>query len=267
MMLVDPKRLLALAEEPAPRLGFRAAVQAKRLVDSPEGRPAAPRRVDARDAVIVPLMARRVRRADDAARLQASYVADQRRYAARNPGSQRLGLVDAAVPDGSGALTVTMTGVLADWHQHALNDQVDRVLLATPTAWREDGSPVVVDSHVWLRADRLTGVESHPLVLHAGETILLVARLHAYRDAHGNRRLGLGEWTPTRAALRYGLRVDGRVGARTVPPALVHRFELARIDPDGMTSWADAPALDAEYERFRPAPGHALVVDAPASVF
>ncbi|MBT1161846.1 hypothetical protein [Bifidobacterium sp. SO1] len=201
-------------------------------------------RVDER----LPLLARdeRIRDDLDAARLQIAYRTIQTGFARRTDASRRLGLLqEGAIPDGSGALCVSVCGLLtgyarADW-------RMGRICLTSPTVvFGRNGR--VVDSHLWLDVRNLTpglsGVEP-PKDLRIGDLITVTGRLMGYSDANGSRRFGLGEWEPTGARLMYGCGRGLKPRIVHVPRHLTPHMIVCRLD-DGRAEWADPYALDLE---------------------
>lgn len=212
---------------------------------------ARPRSVDTAGGPIAITTPHRVRTVEQARQVQADYVLAQRAYSKHTPGSQRLALLDAPLADPSGRLIAVLDGTLSDWNRDPEGDRVDRILLASPRTARMD-APRIADSHLWLLADRMVPPPGRAVTLHAGDTIRLLAYVSAYRDRHGNKRLGVDEWSPMQTELLYGMSVDGKCGLRRVSPQLVNSLTVCRIGRDGSVSWTDAPALEEELKRIRP---------------
>lgn len=212
---------------------------------------ARPRSINTRGGPISITTPHRVRTVEQARQVQADYVLAQRAYSKHTPGSQRLDLLDSTLVDPSGRLAVVLDGTLADWNRDPEGDRVDRILLASPRTVSAD-TPKIADSHLWLLTDLMVPPPDMAVTLHAGDTMRLFAYVSAYRDRHGNKRLGVDEWAPMRTELIYGMKVDGKYGLRRVSPQLVNSLTLCRIGRDGSVSWTDAPVLEEELKRIRP---------------
>lgn len=227
----------------------------------------------------------RIRDGEAAERLQLSYHALHKRFIRPSPVSQRLALLNHTFQTGDGVLHVMVKGLLADWtdelvrfdehgermdrdeflemakadSEHGVYDatrvrQLTRLCLDAPiSAGGEHPDVEMVDSHLWLDSSKLVRFEGGvgPKALHIGEYVTVDAHLRAYRDRHGNRRLGVDLWQPVESSVEYTLTdADGRDRQMHVPSHLVKRMRVVKLDDDE-PRWADPRQLQAEVDRLR----------------
>lgn len=212
----------------------------------------------------------RVNTVEDAIRLQLINRALADRFAKYTPSSRRLAMLDQhTFCDGTGAKCAYISGLVTGFSTSA-NGRLSRICLLSPTVNQNVGGiPVrAFDSHIWLMSGDMDAcgdygdVESddpvghnrmpdHSGELHIGDTLCIAARLRAYTDKHGRRRLGVGEWTPLIAACLYLLRRrDGDLALKHVPTHLMRQMRVLNIEADGTPHWADPTDLTEEIGRW-----------------
>lgn len=174
----------------------------------------------------------RVTSVDDIRELLLTYRMLLDTYAKRTPSAQRLALLDDARPAGNGSLHVTLVGVMADYAKGPRDGRVSRICLCAPSTVAEPGAPWRrVDSHLWLLARDMRQPRPDARRLLVGESVVVDAEVRAYTDRHGNRRLGVGAWTPTHAVLPYyQCYRDGRVRYRNADVSRTVDYELVHMD-------------------------------------
>lgn len=219
----------------------------------------------------VPLMRyrRRLNTRTDALRLQLIYQTLHQRFGAITPYSQRLKLIqDCRYKDTTGALCTYVTGMVTDFEPVA--GTIGRICLISPTVSNTASNPGTdpIDSHLWLMADQLdldhdytNPADQTPGLrnpgdpmggdIRIGDMLTVAARINAYTDSHGRRRLGVGEWTPLCRSLLYVYEdADQRLTVRFVPRHLMKHLRIIRFQPDGTPQWANPHMLTRETERW-----------------
>lgn len=224
-----------------------------------------------RTSQYIPLasLRRRIRTVDDATRLQLVYHTMYSRFAGYEPATRRLDLIHGPThSDPTGALCAYLTGLVVDVADNG-NGETGRICLESPTMtstpYRFEGTPI--DTHLWLHANGLhpdgdyadandpdprlrEGYENGDRIA-VGDMLVIAARLHAYTDTRGRKRLGVGEWRPLGCSMYYGLTDgDGRDTIRFVPRHLVQRLTVLAFDADGMPRWSDPLALHRELDEY-----------------
>lgn len=206
----------------------------------------------------------RVDSVERALQLQLAYHTTAARLVARTPPSQRLNLTDWAWRDTTGALCAFVSGIVTATREH--DGRLGRLMLLSPfiTPGPVDlGEVRVFDSHLWLRTDladtspmpRLRPADPALMWPHVdspagrvalGDLVTCAARLGAYVDRKGRKRLGVAEWKPfSRSLLYWSMDADGRYRMRAVPRHLVtDGLTVLDVDGDGVARWADPERLD-----------------------
>ena len=216
---------------------------------------------------------RRIQTEEAALRLQLTYHTLHQRFAMYTPYSQRLDLVNNHThKDRLGNLCVYVRGLVTDYAVMP-HTGISRICLISPTIVDNprslDTDTTPIDSHIWLRADRLdlTGDYTDPSDpdprLHCeartsggdiriGDLLTVAGRVNAYTDEHGRRRLGVGEWTPLSSTLLYEhSHKDGSITIRHVPRHLLKHMRILKITGSTKPLWADAHMLDREIIRWQ----------------
>lgn len=221
----------------------------------------------------IPIMRYRYRlqTEEEIVRLQLAYHMIHAKFSQYTPRSRRVELAnDHRHKDKTGAVCVYVAGMITDFALGP-NGRLGRICLISPTVLRDprkfSGKPI--DSHLWLRADRLHvfgdygdpddddpnlhgQVDNPSGDINIGDTVVLAGRLHVYTDSHGVRRIGIGEWSPLGRSLLYSFAdKDLRDTVHHVPRHKVKHLRLLKIESDGTPLWADPHMLEQELRRCR----------------
>lgn len=264
------RRMLSLAA-PMPKNRIRCNTKvASALIDGIALEEAHPDMEDFRNRPPIVALRRRTRTLDDAVRLQLVNRALSDRFAKYTPPSRRLGMLGRhTFQDRTGAKAAYISGLVVDF-SISKTGRLSRICLLSPSTTDTAGMFPTrpFDSHIWLMADDMDAcgdygdaTDDNPTVhgqasdhsgeIHLGEMLCIAARLRAYRDKHGRRRIDVGEWAPLAASCLYLLRhSDGGLSLKHVPSHLMRSMRLVRIGEDGTPDWADPIALAGEVERW-----------------